>query len=158
LTDIIKPILAHEGRKTNDRNDAGGRTDFGISERSNPDAWKDGKVTEEEAREIYAAKYIHAPRFHLVPYPLLRAELIDFGVHSGPHLAIQKIQEILNVEVDGVIGPQTLAAILMREERELVNLLMKSRIKMFGRLVQKRPTDLKFLSGWLNRALEYLIP
>lgn len=156
MTDI-SDLLRREGGNSNDPADAGGRTNFGISEKSNPEAWKDGKITEAEAREIYLTKYVKAPGFDKIAYPKLQAQLIDFGVNSGPHLAIQKLQALLNVEADGVLGPQTLAAILVREERELVNLLVGERIKMLARLVQKRPSNLKFLFGWVTRSLEFLI-
>lgn len=51
--DIVSDIIKREGGFVNNPADAGGRTDKGISEKSNPAAWADGKVTEEEARAIY---------------------------------------------------------------------------------------------------------
>ena len=49
---IIDNVIAAEGGSTatNDPADGGGRTQYGISERANPEAWADGKVTAEEAR------------------------------------------------------------------------------------------------------------
>src|SRR3990167_7239755 len=78
ITDVVR----REGGETatNDPNDAGGRTQYGIAERSNPDAWKDGVVTEAEAREIYLKKYVILPKFNLVQDPTLMSQLIDFGV------------------------------------------------------------------------------
>jgi lysozyme family protein len=156
--DRITEILAREGDAavTNDSVDAGGRTQYGISERANPQAWADGKVTEQEAREIYEAKYIRGPHFDRVPDDRLRTQLIDMGVHSGPGVAIQKLQEILKVVVDGVLGPQTLAALQHRRADEVNNLLAASRIRMIGRLVSKVPTQLKFLNGWLDRACQFI--
>jgi lysozyme family protein len=158
IEDVIGDIIEREGgsKVTNDPADGGGRTQYGISERSNPEAWADNKVTEEEARAIYVRKYVEGPHFDLVTDPLLRAQLIDFGVNSGPAVAIMKLQEILQVEVDGKLGPETLGALSQVHPDDINNLLAGSRVRMIGRIVQKNPSQLKFLSGWLNRATEFL--
>ena len=163
--EIIDDILRREGgsKKTNDPKDGGGRTQYGIAERSNPKAWADGKVTEEEARAIYEQKYIIAPGFNKIPHPKLQAQLVDFGVNSGPRVAIEKLQAIVGADVDGEIGPQTLAAVEtfykdVDDPARLNNLLVVERVKMIGRIVVRNPSQVKFLSGWLNRAFEFLIP
>lgn len=154
----IDDILRREGgsTSTDDPADRGGRTQYGIAEASNPEAWKDGKVTEEEARAIYERKYLLGPGFDRVTFTPLREQLVDFGVTSGPHLAIANLQTTLGVEADGVLGPATLAAI-PQDARRVNNELAACRIRMIGRLCQKNPSQLKFLSGWLNRALEFLV-
>ena len=161
LDDIVSDVIEREGGSavTNRPNDPGGRTQYGISERSNPKAWLDGKVTEQEAKEIYLSKYVVWPKFHQIPatHTQLQAQLIDYGVHSGPQLAIQKLQMILNVEVDGVIGPRTLLAIRGCDPRILNNRLVVERVKMIGRVVQKNPGQLSDLSGFLNRALSFIL-
>lgn len=153
---IIDDILKREGGPTNDPLDKGGRTQFGISETSNPEAWKDGRVTEEEARAIYERKYLLGPGFDRITFSTLREQLVDFGVTSGPHLAISNLQTLLNITPDGVLGPTTLSHIPL-DARRLNNDLVAARVRMIGRLVQKNPSQLKFLGGWLNRALEFLV-
>lgn len=156
--DLIDSIILREGgsKATNDSSDRGGRTQYGISERSNPEAWKDGKVDYEEARKIYQRRYLE-PFKGLETY-IFYEQLVDFGVTSGPRLAIQKLQEILGMEVDGIVGEETLAKVSESSSfsRVLNNNLLASRIKMIGRIVQKNPSQVKFLSGWLNRALEFI--
>lgn len=157
---IIDDILIREGgsKATNDPQDRGGRTQFGISEKSNPQAWLDGKVTELEAREIYLQKYVVYPGFNHIPasHSKLQAQLIDFGVHSGPQLAIAKLQGILGLEADGKLGPLTLQAIDGCDPRVLNNRLVAARVSMIGKVVVKNPSQLKFLSGFLSRALDFL--
>jgi len=157
--DIIGDILIREGGAvtTNDPHDAGGRTQYGISERSNPGAWADGRVTEAEARAIYQKRYIDGPGFDKIPDKQLRTQLIDYGVNSGPMVAIMKLQGILQVTVDGVIGPETLGVLATIHPEDVNNLLVAARVKMIGQIVVKRPDQLKYLVGWLNRALEFLI-
>jgi lysozyme family protein len=155
--DVIDEIIEREGPETNDPVDKGGRTAFGISEATNPEAWADDTVSREEARAIYEEKYIRKPGFHHIHDLKLRAQLIDFGVNSGPKLAIIKLQEILKGDPDGIIGPDTLTRLSVAETVVDINvLLVISRVKMIGRIVTKDPTQLKFLNGWLNRALSFL--
>jgi type VI secretion system secreted protein VgrG len=106
----------------------------------------------------YAQKYIQAPGFdQLAPSPL-QTQLIDFGVNSGPAIAIQKLQEILGVATDGQLGPETLAALRTQELRVVNNKLVASRLRMIASLAAKRPNQVQSLQGWVNRALEFLIP
>lgn len=157
---IISEVIHREGgsKATNDPADKGGRTQFGISERSHPKAWEDGKVTEDEAREIYVQKYVIGPGFHKIPptHKKVQEQLIDFGVNSGPGMAIMKLQLALGVEQDGVFGPKTHAALIGSDPVQINVALIAERIKMIGRIVSKNPSQLKFLNGWLNRALEFL--
>jgi lysozyme family protein len=158
ITKIIDEILKAEGgnKMTNDPSDAGGRTQYGISERANPNAWKDGQVTEEEARAIYYKRYISGPGFDKINDPRVQHFLCDFAVHSGPGIAIKYLQRIVGVDDDGVMGPRTLEAANACEPRHLVNRLVAERMKMIARLVQKSPSQLKYLGGWTNRIMGFL--
>lgn len=158
MSKIIDALLDREGRdkETNYPEDKGGRTKWGISEKANPKAWADGDVTESEAREIFESKYVTSPGFHKIEDPALKESLIDFGVMSGPGLAISKLQGILKVDQDGVLGPKTLAAIAAWEPRRLTNKLALERVKMASRVVKKDPSQLKFIEGWINRFSEFV--
>ena len=156
IDDDITAIIKREGPPSNDPNDAGGRTAYGISEKANPAAWAHGAPTEAEARAIYMQKYVVTPGFDKIKDPQLQAQLIDFGVNSGPMIAIQKLQEILHVKVDGIMGPQTIVICNGMNSDDINTSLVVTRIKMIGQIVSKNPSQLKFLNGWLNRALEFL--
>mgnify|MGYP001616203336 CR=1 FL=1 len=159
VDDIITQIEVREGgaKVTNDPADPGWRTQWGISERSNPEAWKDGVVTEAEARAIYERKYVHGPGFSKVVDVALMAQLVDYGVNSGPAIAIQKVQEILHLDVDGILGPLSLKAINEADARSLNNKLVAARVRMIARIVQKRPEQLKYLYGLVDRALDFMV-
>lgn len=154
IEDIINDVLIAEGgsQVTNDPLDVGGRTQWGISEKSNPEAWVDGKVTEAEARAIYEAKY--AKPFLGILDPKLLQQTIDFSVNSGPQLVIMKLQTIVGTEIDGILGPITIDAI--NNTAGVNNKLVAERIKMIGRIIQKDQTQARFLVGWLQRSLEFL--
>jgi lysozyme family protein len=157
--DPIDRILVNEGgsKVTNDPVDGGGRTQYGISEKSNPGAWADGVVTEAEARAIYQKKYVDAPGFNKIDDKQLRTQLIDFGVNSGPAIAIQKLQSILNVTQDGILGRNTLESLALCHSEDINNLLVGERCKMIANIVSKNPSQVKFLVGWINRAVDFLL-
>ena len=157
ISKLIDDILEREKGYVNHKDDKGGRTNFGIAERSHPAAWADGSVTEDEARSIYLHKYVIGPKFNQIKDPALMAQLVDFGVNSGPSIAIQKLQGILNVKVDGILGQDTLAALNTQDVRTINNRLVAERVKMIGRICVKNPSQLAFINGWLNRALEFLV-
>lgn len=158
---IIEGIIKAEtggdpnGGLTNDPRDAGGRTIWGISERANPGEWHNGPPSRERAVEIYFDRYVHRPGFSSITDPHLQAQLVDFGVNSGPAMAIQKLQACLGTEPDGVLGPKTLSLANAAEPRRLANQLALERIKMIGRIVHKNPSQSKFLDGWLTRAASW---
>lgn len=162
MGDIIDDVIRREdatgtGAITNSPADKGGRTQWGISERANPDAWKDGTVTYQEARDIYHKKYVVGPGFDRISNEKLRDVMVDFGVTSGPAMAIQKLQSVLHVAVDGVLGPKTLAAIeAYPEPQRLVNKIAIERIKMAGRIVKRDPTQLQWINGWLDRFSSFI--
>jgi lysozyme family protein len=170
LTDaqIIDDIIRREGgaTETNDPSDSGGRTKYGISEKAHPDLWADGDVTHEEASTTYRKVYILAEKFHLIKDETLKHQVVDFGVPSGPDRAARMLQQVVGVPIDGEIGPQTLKAIenypagkLFGTEvpgRVLLNLAFRNaRVMYYATLAKRRPKDLKYLLGWINRANEF---
>lgn len=159
---IIDRIFRREGRLTNDPADSGGETDWGISRKAHPEAWADGKVTEEEARRIYITKYLKP--FEKVEEDYLKEQLVDFGVTSHPITSAKTLQRILGVPQDGLVGPQTVKAIRKYTPQKIygyfcppmlaLNLAFeRERAAFYVRLAQKRPKDLKFLFGWLKRTI-----
>jgi lysozyme family protein len=162
---LVDSIIATEGGFSNNPLDAGGATKFGITARTLGQWRKLGRnatqdevraMPLEEARAIYTERYILNPGFDKIEYEALRAQLVDFGVNSGQALAIQKLQTVLKVDADGVLGPKTLAALETADLRAVNNALVAERVRMIGRIVVKAKTQVVFLNGWLNRALSFL--
>lgn len=160
IEQIITDVIQAEGgaTATNDPADAGGRTQYGISEKANPAAWADGVVAEKEAREIYLQKYVIGTGFFRIPssHPKTQIQLIDWGVNSGPAIATKNLQEILKIKADGVFGAKTLEALINTADQAINNRLVAARVEMIGRVVQKNPTQLKWLTGWLKRAVSFI--
>jgi len=157
--EIIDEILRREGgvRYTNDPSDLGGPTKYGITLRTLAD-WRKKPVTaadvqaldEPEARQIYVAKYLKI--FDGITNRQVRALCVDIGVNSGPSQAILMLQKTLGVKQDGVLGPVTLAAANSLKIKDLV----AERILFYAGIVQRSPSQLRFLRGWVNRSLEFV--
>ena len=168
MGDFIDHIIEEEGgsQETNDPADAGGRTKYGISEASNPDAWKDGDITYTEARQIYQQKYIDIDGISTIPDITLMHQVADFGVTAGPDTAVKTLQQLVGVSCDGKIGAATLDAIQKYPTGHLfgspvsgltlLNLAFRdARALYYVVITKRRPTNLKFLLGWLKRAFEF---
>lgn len=165
INQILQDVLKREGGYVNHPDDPGGSTKFGITQATL--AWWRGKpvtpedvfnLTQAEALGIYTRRYVSGPRFdHPGIHELVRAQLIDFGIHSGPVIAIKAVQRATGVEADGKLGPLTFAAMHDVPPELLNNRLVKARLDLIARLVVKHPAQLKFLCGWVNRASSFLV-
>lgn len=147
-------VFKHEGGWSDHPQDPGGATHRGITLevfrawRKNPHATKDElrRLTEDEAREIYQERYWQPMRASELPHGV-DLMVFDHGVNSGNNRSIRILQEVLGVTVDGVIGPQTIAAANAADPKELIDKL-RARHESFYRSLKTFGT---FGRGWLNR-------
>lgn len=172
IKEIIADIRKVEGDAlTNDPNDSGGWTKFGITEKTAKEYNLDVKVlTWEQAESIYYDKYVKKPKFDLVLEiaPKTAVELIDTTVNGGaPAKWLQEWLNVLNYEnklsstelsTDGNIGPNTLNAlkafVAQRKNGDeiLCTALNCDQGIYYKSLATRRPKDKKFVYGWvLNR-------
>ena len=98
----------NEGGYSNNPNDRGGETKYGISSRWYPN--EDIKnLTRERADALLYRDYWLAPRINQLPDEF--ADIVfDDGVVQGQPTAIRNLQKALGTHVDGLIGPNTLNA------------------------------------------------
>jgi len=110
---IVNRTLQEEGGYSNDPDDPGGETMWGITKRV---AMINGfmndmkNMSRDTAIGIYFKEYWTKPRFSDLN-PALGFQLFDFGVNHGQGGATKILQNILKVSADGQIGNQTLAAV-----------------------------------------------
>jgi lysozyme family protein len=157
MRDNFDQALAHifreEGGLADDGNDPGGLTHFGITLPTLA-TYRGGDVrradllalTREEAGAIYRRLYWDQIRGDDLPSGL-DLFLFDFAVNSGPRRAIKMIQSLVGTDVDGVIGPKTLAAIERHDSAETIHELYKARMKFLKSLSVWR----YFGKGWTKR-------
>ena len=102
-------VVGEEGGYTNDANDPGGETNWGISRAAYPALDIKG-LTRAEAQAIYLRDYWAPSQCDRLPPPLAML-VFDAAVNNGVQRAREWLQAALGVPTDGVIGPQTLAAL-----------------------------------------------
>lgn len=162
---IIDDILRREGGYSDRVQDTGGPTNFGITA-ATLGAWRNlGRsatraevkaLKEGEARAIYRSQYITAPRLDQVTNQDLRGLLVDFGVHSGPARAVKALQRAVDVPIDGVLGPKTLAAMNRLDIRGVYRAVLRERGELLAAILQRDKTQLVFAAGWLRRLMEFV--
>lgn len=109
FSEALELVLSFEGGYSNNPNDPGGETNFGISKKSYPHL--DIKnLTLDQAKEIYKQDYWFKIKGDNLPSGLSMM-MLDTAVNHGVHKAIVLLQKALGVKADGIMGPQTMAAI-----------------------------------------------
>lgn len=155
-------VLAHEGGYVNDPDDAGGATNYGITQ-STYDARRRhlGQPTRSvrgissaEVADIYYEQYWKPIRGDDLPAGLDYA-VFDYGVNSGTGRAVKHLQEVLGVKVDGVIGEKTLAAISERDVVELIEAYIARRMRFLRGIKARKGQGgwPRFGKGWTRRVL-----
>lgn len=163
VEELIDRILKTEGGYVNDPDDSGGPTNYGItlktlqSWRHDPNLTADDvqKLTVDEAKKIYYARYVVQPGFELINSYRLQLLVVDMWINHGPKTTTKIIQTALRLTCDGIMGPKTFGY-LLNGNSETFNAIIAERIRFYGRLVTNDPVKLKFLNGWLDRVADFI--
>jgi len=172
-------VLRHEGGFSNDPDDPGGATDFGISLRflkgvgdMDGDGFLDGDFDHDgdvdiddirlldrgTAEDIYRTQWWNRYPYGLMADAggdLLAIKTFDLAINMGPRRAHRLLQEGIRdcghaVDTDGIIGPKTLEAIHACDRTELLRNYQYQAISYYRSL--KKP---KYLNGWINRVSDF---
>ena len=146
--------LREEGGFVDSPADPGGATNMGITLatlrlwRGNPGLGVAAlqAMTRQQASAIYGAHYWNRLRCDGLPAGV-DLMVFDFGVNAGAYETTLLLQEALGVEVDGYIGPATLAAAGAADPGALIEQL-GGRQEAHYRALPGFPT---FGHGWLAR-------
>jgi lysozyme family protein len=165
---FIDDIIKREGGYVNHPSDRGGPTKFGITQktlsahRGVPCSIADVEnLSRNEAAEIYEKSYVK-PFTVLSGVPdRLLGLLVDCAVNHGVSRAVKFLQELLGVQADGVLGPGSLAAWRVYSTRacsmdDAYFGVLKARIRFYGQLITRDPSQAVFAAGWMNRVTEFL--
>jgi lysozyme family protein len=177
----IPAILEHEGGYVNDLTDPGGATNYGISLRFlrklnllDYDVDKDGdidaedirKLPKEDAIQIYKTHFWDKYHYGDIHSLSVATKIFDMAVHMGPLQAHKLAQKAANlarwqkyVEVDGILGKQTLNAINHCKPHVLIQKLREQCAIFYIGLVKRNPQFKKYWEdeagtpkGWQKRA------
>jgi lysozyme family protein len=102
--------LGHEGGYTNDPNDPGGETNWGVSKRAYPNLDIKNLTKDQAKSQVYLPDYWNKLSLDTAD-PAFACILFDSAVNNGVGAATKFMQQGLGVTADGVIGPATLAAL-----------------------------------------------
>ena len=144
-------VIKWESSCTNDHNDRGGETCFGISKRAYPDL-EIKSLTLEQAKNIYKNDYWIKCRCDDLP-EFMRLSVFDCAVNMGISRAIKLLQKSIGVESDSVVGPKTIAACSAIDENAFVCRYNINRILHYVKL---DGFD-RFGKGWVNRVIDIMI-
>lgn len=117
------------GGYTNDPDDPGGETKWGISKLAHPDLDIEN-LTFEDAAKIYATEYWPVSGANLLPYPGCAA-VFDTGVNVGPERAKAWVDWGFP-EFD-------------------YNAYLSKRVNFYIDRIKKKPAKRKYLAGWMAR-------
>lgn len=183
VQEIAEDIVAREGGYVNDPDDPGGETNHGVTihtmRRLGLDLDGDGQVTAADVRalpraqaiEIFVRHYYHKTRIDRLPEEI-QASVFDMYVNAGAN-AVRILQRLLNdmritVDVDGVIGPQTIAAARDGQAAapgHFADAYGIARRNYYYALADRRPASRKYArrrdggkGGWIRRAEEFISP
>lgn len=160
-----KYIKPGEGGYSNHAADRGGETYRGVARRYHPN-WPGWKIIDEiktkrsiKTNEIIPAAELFAEEFYENMFDGLGFNwiesqkvadfLFDFFVNSG-YSAIKSVQKVLDLKVDGVMGPLTISAINSAGDA-LFDELWDARRYFFLKIVERDPEQKVFFQGWMNR-------
>lgn len=122
-------LLGNEGGYSNDPQDPGGETNWGISKRSYPDL--DIKnLTREGAKAIYLRDFWTGGQMNQYD-GAIAFQVFDAAVNHGIRRAIKLMQLAAGVAEDGNVGPVTIAAIQAMRVPDMLALFVGARLEYF---------------------------
>lgn len=150
-------MIKHEGGYVWDKDDAGGETNLGVTKA----AWsqylgraiEDGEMkalTVEVVKPFYKKCYWDKVQGDKLPTGIDYLAF-DFAVNAGVGQSAKFLQRCVGATEDGAIGPITLAKIAEADADDLVEKFTKVKTDFYNDIVARKPSQAKFLKGWLNR-------
>lgn len=152
----LKAVLVHEGGFVNNPKDPGGMTNLGCTKA----VWEEhcGHPVDEKAMRaltpadvgpLYKRKYWDKVQGDELPSGVDYV-VFDAAINSGAGRAAKWLQACVGVEVDGGLGPKSLAAVRAFDAKQLVSDYSKRRLSFLSDL----STWETFGKGWTRRVNE----
>lgn len=147
-------LLKHEGGFVDHKDDPGGATRYGITEAVAREVGYRGDMRDLPialAARIYRERYWDAVKAEQLP-AAVRYVVFDAAVNSGVGQAARWLQRAVGVRDDGVIGPQTLAAVAQHNPEALVRRFLSQRLRFMSGLANWPA----FGRGWARRIADLM--
>lgn len=142
---------------TNISGDVGGLTKYGISQESYP-RLDIADLTYDEACAIYEHDFWIHYGLSRINSQLIANKLMSFLMNMNPFSAIQCVQRAVNrcgsdIPTDGILGINTINAINLAPQPWLLDRFRIEGALFYNYRVSVDKSQLKFLNGWIKRAL-----
>lgn len=154
---LIAWIKAWEGGYANTPGDKGGPTNKGITLATFRSVYGQTKtiddlkqLTEDQWEYIFRTHYWNRWRADEIKDTSVAFLLVSWVWGSGAY-GVKVPQRVLGVNIDGVVGPETLTAINNKDGKQLFELLKQEKKAYLERICTVTPANRKFLKGWLRR-------
>jgi lysozyme family protein len=158
LKEITYTIDKWEGDYSNDPDDPGGATRWGIAKKFHPSV--DVKnLSKEGAVAIYKERYWDALSLDSITSQHIRWKVFDMAVNLGVDRAARFLQVAVGVTVDGKVGPVTISRTNTYTssgvgEAKVMDKLIELQMKHYIAKVKETPKKIKYIDGWANRAFD----
>lgn len=169
----LSKVLFHEGDYVNDPDDRGGETYKGIA-RNSHGSWEGWEIIDKSMKgPAFPANLIKhdklqqlVEQFYMETFwQPLKADQIqnqtsadsvfDFAVNAGISNSTRLVQSIVGTKIDGIIGEITLNKINSMDFAHFQAALTVAKMEYYMNIIRKRPTNKKFLLGWISRSLSF---
>lgn len=155
----LERTLGYEGGFVHHPLDAGGATNYGVTQRTydahrlsiGQERRPVDLIEDAEVRAIYRDHYWDACNCDDLP-PAVAAAVFDMAVNSGAWNAKLALQRAVNVRADGVIGPVTVRAV--GATPKVLLRFLKQRATLISEILQTKPSQAVFAGGWISRLLD----
>ena len=144
----IALTIQNEGGYVDSPLDPGGATKYGVEQRDLPNI-PIQTLTVEQATEYYLTNYVK-PLYAQINDQSILNKLIDCGVLFGVGEAVEQLQGVLAVTIDGQFGPMTLQAVNTAAGRLLAS-YKTAMLRRATAIVNANPALGLFLLGWTRR-------
>jgi lysozyme family protein len=160
--ELLAPfILKWEGGFSNDPDDLGGATNKGITLATFtmyrkikggaiPSVVALQNISNEEWTDVLKTLFWDKWMADNIKSQSVANLLVDWVWNSGSY-GIKIPQSVIGVDIDGIVGQNTLNAVNAADPATLFQKLKIARLQYINRICVAHPANLKFKQGWINR-------
>lgn len=103
--------------------------------------------------EFYKVEFYDKMKLDLITSKHKQLEMMCFGINTNPIRCIKKVQELLGLTVDGIIGNKTITALNAFDESLFDKLFDLEEKEFYNELVENKERFKIYKDGWFNRAV-----